>query len=98
MLWAAFCLGLFGILRAGEFTCSSQSAVSSAMISVNDVSVDSHEAPSHVMICVKCSKTDPFNTGFILHVGHRDEISPVVAMLSYLAQRPPDPWVSVPFP
>ena len=71
--------------QAGEYTCPSESAVSSAM-SVNDVSVDSHEAPSHVMICVKCSKTDPFDTGFILHVGHtRDEL------LSYLAQRPLDP-------
>ena len=59
MLWAAFCLGLFGILRAGEFTCPSQSVVSSTMILVNDVSVDLHEAPSHVMIHEKCSKTDP---------------------------------------
>ena len=84
MLWAAFCLGLFGILRAGEFTCPSQSAVSSAIISVNDVSVNSYEAPSHVMIRVKYSKTDPFDTGFILHVRHtRDELCPVAAMLSF---------------
>ena len=55
MLREAFCQGLFGILRAGEFTCPSQSAVSSVMISVNDVSVDLHEDPSHVMIRVNCS-------------------------------------------
>ena len=49
--------------------------------------------------CVKCSKIDPFDTGFILHVGYtRDEIFPVAAMLSCLAQRPPDHWVSVPYP
>ena len=60
------------------------------MLSVNDVSIDSHEAPSHMMIHVKCSKTDPFSTGFILHVGcTRDELCPVAAML-YLAQRLPD--------
>ena len=91
MLWEAFCLGLFRILQACEFTCPSQSTIS-RMISVNDVSVDSHEAISHVMICVKCSNTDSFDTSFILHVGHtRDELCPVAAMLSYLAQRPPDP-------
>ena len=71
----------------------------SSVISVNDVSVDSHEAPSHIMIRVKYLKTDPFDTGFILHVGHtRDDLSPVAAMLSYLAQRHPDPWVSVLLP
>ena len=59
------------------------------MISVNDVSDDLHEAPSYMMIHVK---TDPFDTGFILQVGHtRDELSPVAAMLSYLARRLPDP-------
>ena len=76
MLWAAFCLGFFGFLLAGKFTCpSSQSAVSSAMLSVNDVSFNPHEAPSHIMIRVKCSKTDLFGTSFILHVGcTRDEL------------------------
>ena len=45
-----------------------------------------------MMIRVKCSKTDPFDIGFILHVGHtRDELCPVAVMLRDLAQRPPDP-------
>ena len=60
MLWAAFCLGFFGFLRAGEFTCPSQAALSSEMLMVGDVVIDSHENPSHMMIRLKRSKTDPF--------------------------------------
>ena len=84
MLWATFCLEFLGF----SVHVHPQSAVSSLMLSVNDVSVDSIMAPSHMMIRV----TDPFGTGFILHVEHTtDELCPVAAMLSYLATRPPDP-------
>ena len=88
LLWAAFCLGFFGFLQASEFTCPSQLAVSSAMLSVRCFS----RLTSHMMIRVKCLITDPFGTGFILHVGcTRHELCPVEAMLSYHAQIPPDP-------
>ena len=89
MLWAAFCLGFFGFLRAGEFTCPSQAALSSEMLVVGDVVIDSHENPSHMMIRLKRSKTDPFGAGFTLHFGRTDDkICPISAMLSY---RPPEP-------
>ena len=29
--------------------------------------IDSHEDPSHMMICLKHSKTNPFGAGFTLH-------------------------------
>ena len=92
MLWAAFCLVFFGFLRAGEFTCPSQAALSSEMLMVGNVVIDSHENPSHMMIRLKRSKTDPFGAGFTLHFGRTgDELCPISAMLGYLARRPPDP-------
>ena len=45
MLWPDFSQGLFGFLRAGEFTCPSQAALSSEMLMVGDVVIDSHENP-----------------------------------------------------
>ena len=63
MLWAAFCLGFFGFLRAGEFTCTSQLAFSA------DVSVNSHSSPTHMQVLLKRSKTDPFGAGFMFHLG-----------------------------
>ena len=59
---------------------------------VGDVVIDSHENPSHMMIRLKRSKTDPFGAGFTLHFGRTgDELCPISAMLGYLARRPPDP-------
>ena len=92
MLWAAFCLGFFGFLRVGEFTCPSQSACPSEMLIIDDVAIDSHEAPSHMTICLKRSKTDPIGAGFTLHLGRTgDDLCPIAAMLGYLAWRPPGP-------
>ena len=92
MLWAAFCLGFFGFLRAGEFTCPSQSACPSDMLIIDDVAIDSHEAPSHMMIHLKRSKTDPFGAGFTLHLGRTgNDLCPIAAMLGYFARRPPGP-------
>ena len=92
MLWAAFCLGFWGFLWAGEFTCPSQAALSSEMLMVDYVVIDSHEDPSHMMIRLKRSKTDLFGAGFTLHFGLTgDELCPITAVLGYLAWRPPDP-------
>jgi hypothetical protein len=92
MLWAAFCLGFFGFLRAGEFTCPSQSAFAHEMLEVGDISVDSHTTPTHMQVQLKCSKTDPFGAGFTLHLGRTgDELCPIAAMLGYLAYRPSHP-------
>ena len=93
MLWAAFCLGFFGFLRAGEFTCPSrQTFVASSMLSVSDVAVDSHENPQSLTIHLKWSKCDQYGVGVKIHMGHTfHTLCPVVALLRYLAIRPVTP-------
>ena len=92
MLWAAFCLGFFGFLRAGEFTCPSRAAFSPAMLEVSDIAVDSHSNPTRMQVRLKCSKTDPFGAGIVLHLGCTgDGLCPVGAMLGYLAVRGVEP-------
>ncbi len=56
LLWAAFALGFFGFLRAGEFTHTSESMATDMPISVNDVSVDSHDNLSHLQVRLRTSR------------------------------------------
>ena len=92
MLWAAFCLGFFGFLRAGEFTCPSQEAFTPDMLSPEHIAVDSHRAPTHMAVHLRTSKTDPFVAGTTLHLGFTgDTLCPVTAVLGYLAIHPPSP-------
>lgn len=90
MLWAAFCLGFFGFMRAGEFTCPSLGAFRPNMLSVRDVQVDSHTVPTRLAVHLRESKTDQFGIGATIHLGKTGtKLCPVVAMLAYLATRPP---------
>ena len=87
LLWAAFCFGIFELMRSGEFTCSSMKEFASDMLTPP---VDSHTAPSHIVIHLKRSKNDPFGVGVWLHLGATDQLlCPVAALLGYLAVRPP---------
>jgi hypothetical protein len=92
MLWAAFCLGFFGFMRAGEFTCPSREAFVPTMLGVADVQVDSHVRPTRLAVHLKVSKTDQFGIGTTLHLGITgNELCPVTAVLGYLAVRPQSP-------
>ena len=92
MLWAAFCMGFFGFMHAGELTCPSLEAFSPDMLSPQDVSVDSHVCPSHLAVHLKRSKNDPFAAGTTLHLGATGKtLCPVSSMLGYLAIRPSMP-------
>ena len=54
-----------------------------------DVSVDSHDNPKHLIVQLRSSKTYQFGAGFALHLGGTgNELCPVAAMLGYLACRP----------
>ena len=89
MLWAAFTLGYFGFLRAGEFTIPSDTAFDpDTHLSFSDIAVDSRQSPSVVRVRIKCSKTDPFRQGVNIFLGKTDrQLCPVSAMVSFLAAR-----------
>ena len=89
MLWAAFTLGFFGYLMAGEFTVPSDTAFDpQSHLSPLDIAVDNHEAPMLIRIRIKQSKTDPFRQGVHIFLGQtNNQLCPVSAMLSYLASR-----------
>ena len=93
MLWAAFSMGFFAFLRAGEFTCQSlESFDQSSMLALGDVWVDSHSDPRCLTIKLKRSKGDPFGQGVLIHLGCTfQSLCPVAAVLSYLAIRPSTP-------
>lgn len=70
MLWATCCLGFFGLLRAGEFTCPSMARFDqSAMLAWGNVSVDSHTNPSYIVVHLKRSKGDPIGAGVSIYLG-----------------------------
>ena len=89
MLWAACCLGFFGFLRAGEFTVPDDKSYDpTCHLSFGDVAVDSQIKPQVVRITVKQSKTDPFRKGIDIYIGRTgNDLCPVAALLSYLAER-----------
>ena len=92
MLWAACCLGFFGFLRAGEFTCTHTKTASDAVLSLSDVAIDSRDTPQVLVVHLRHNKTDPFGVGAHLYLGRTSSIlCPVAAVLGYLAIRPPDP-------
>ena len=89
MLWAAFCMGFFGFMRSGEFTCPSMDAFTPEMLTPQDIAVDSHVSPTRLSVHLKRSKSDPFGAGTTLHLGATGDIlCPVAATLGYLAIRP----------
>ena len=86
MFWAACCLGFFGFLRAGEFTCTT---LADHTLRVDDISIDSRENPQVLTVLLRHSKTDTFGAGIYIHLGKTGEVlCPVAAVLGYLAIRP----------
>ena len=93
MLWAAFCTGFFGFMRAGEFTTTFMDNLTTRpYLSTADVTVDSHENPQILTIHLRHSKTDQFSKGTYIYLGRTHTIlCPVTAILAYLAIRPSTP-------
>ena len=91
LLWAAYCLGFFGFLCAGEFTTNSPFDPN-IHLGVSDVQAHFLQDPTCFQIHIKCSKTNPFRVGCYIYVGQgSDVVCLVVAMGNFLAMRGPSP-------
>ena len=86
MLWAAACMCFFGFLRTGEVVVPSQSQYDAEThLSVGDVSLDSVDKPSCLMVRIKASKTDIFRKGNTVYLGITGtELCPVAAIVNYM--------------
>ena len=82
--------GLFGFMRAGEFSVTHVSEFDPASsLCLGDIAVDHHQDPSVVQVRLKQSKTDPFRRGVSIYLGRtQTDLCPVVAILAYIAVRP----------
>ena len=89
MLWAVSCTCFFGFLRSGEATVPTLTSYDAGVhLSLNDVAIDSREAPSVISLRIKASKTDPFRGGVTIYLGRTDlDLCPVAALLSYIEVR-----------
>jgi hypothetical protein len=77
LLWAAFCKGFFGFLRAGEFTCPSLIEFdNTSLLALQDLSVDSHQNPQYITVFLKRSKARSLWNGSIYIFG--SNVSPTL--------------------
>lgn len=92
MIWAAMCLAFFGFLRTSEFTVSQQFQ-QSEHLGLDDLAFfPSLEAPTHMSLTIKCSKTDPFRKGITLTLGTTESnVCAVKALKHYLPFRGKSP-------
>ena len=89
-IWAACCVAFFAFLRCGEFTCNSSNSYNDAVLSLEDVAIDSRDDPTIVHLTLRHSKSDIFGVGVTINLGRTgDLLCPVSALLAYLARRPP---------
>lgn len=80
MLWAASCVGIFGFLRAGEFTVNS-AFDPEFHLSARDLQVDCIMKPLCLKIRIKYSKDDLFHSGCDIYLGKSNpEICPLTAI------------------
>ena len=86
LLWAVCCTAFFGFFRLGELLPTTVRG--DPALSIGDIAVDKHDSPSLVRIHLRSSKMDSLCHGVDVFLGITcNELCPVSAMVSYLAQR-----------
>ena len=84
---AAFTLASFGVLRSNEFTCNGPFDPSVYLPSIVITLVPNCHSPSHMLVHIKQSKTDPFRQRHTITIAKSSSpICSVMAMKDYLIQ------------
>lgn len=91
MLWSAFTLGYFGLLRAAEFCVTKPPFNPKTNLTVTDINIFNAGDPSAFMsVQIKRSKTDTAGNGVSIYIGCSGHtVCAVCAMQNYLAQAKP---------
>ena len=90
MLWAAFTLAFFALLRASEFTCNGPFNPEVHLTSQDITFHPDIQSPSLIRVRLKQSKTDPFCQGCTLTIAKSTSpICSVMAMKDYILQAQP---------
>ena len=84
LLWAMCCLGFYGFLRSGEFTCLTTTSFDSAKhLTYQDIAINSRHNPTIMRVHLKYSKTDQLGQGLDIYIGAtHNNICSIVAILS----------------
>ena len=70
LMWAACCTAFFGLLLCSELTVPSTNDYDPTVhLSLQDIVIDSHTAPTVIRVNIKQSKMDPFRKGIQLFLG-----------------------------
>jgi hypothetical protein len=69
MLWSAFNLAYFGLLRAAEFCVTNPPFSPKLNLTTSDVKLFSEPPPSYMSVHIKQSKTDTASKGVYLYIG-----------------------------
>ena len=85
MIWAAWCLAYFGLLRVSKFTTSSPNLYDPLKdLLLSDVALDNRASPSLIQVNIKQSKGDQFRKGAMIYLG---KMGHVVCPVQYLSRR-----------
>ena len=93
MLWAAATVCFFGFFCAGEITTTGVTTFNPATnLAWGDVTIDNASSPQILQIYLKKSKTDQARKGAHIYIGKTGgELCPVLATLTYMVSRGPEP-------
>ena len=89
IMWAACCTAFFGLLHCSKFTVPSTNDYDPTVhLSLQDIDIDSHTAPTVKRLNFKQSEMDPFCKVFqlFLRKSHHN-VCMIMAILPYLALR-----------
>ena len=90
MLWAAFTLAFVAFLRSSEFTCNGSFNPEVHLTSQDITFLPDIHSPTHMLVRIKQSKTDPFRQGCTLTVAKSTSpICSVMALKDYILQAQP---------